>query len=85
MICSNHLKLVAGELRRKDLSDSTEECVPVTIQDLRRSNNATSQHFLTVHGEMAKLEEEMNCQLWPFRERITKLESSWAECEKRIT
>ena len=81
----HHLKLVAGRIRAERPSDSTEECVPVTIQDLRRSNEATSQHFRAVHGEMAKLEEEMKCQLMPFRERLTKLESSWAECEEAVT
>ena len=52
---------------------------------LRRSNEATSQHFLAVHEEMAKLEEEMNCQLSSFRESLTAHESSWAECEECVT
>ena len=74
----HHLKLVSGSIKRETPLDCTKECFPVAVRDLHQKHEATSEHFLAVHREVARLAEEMNCQLSPLMERLAKLESRGA-------
>ena len=81
----HHLKLVASNITRKRTSLDYTESMPVAFQDLQRKNEATSQYFLVVHREMAKLAEEMDGQLAPLREGLAKLEPSWNEFRESLS
>ena len=81
----HHLKLVASNITRKRTSLDYTKSVPVAFQDLQRKNEATSQYFLVVHREMARLAVEMDGQLAPLREGLAKLEPSWNEFRESLS
>ena len=75
---SYHLKLLLDHIQTRSKERSDQD-LSVSLFDLQQKKKATEKQLVVVHGELARIAEEMNLQIAPLREALGKLESNFGD------